>query len=267
MSDEMVVSTAPAVAPVATASPETPVTTETPAVETPESEKTFTQKDIDAIIANRYGREKVKQDKIERELRTEREQRIRLEERLAQHQPARKAEDAEPQLKDFDDFDAYVSAKAEFIAGKKIQSTLSEHDKRVSDERAKTAQMQTVESWNKRIAAADIPDFADVVSNSDVPMTQVMQQAIMESEAGPKLAYHLATHPEDASKIAGMTPIGAVRALTLIEEGFKKPVAVTQATPPITPTGSRSASIKSLVDVKDFDEFAKRRAAQIAKRR
>jgi hypothetical protein len=117
------------------------------------------------------------------------------------------------------------------------------------------------------VASADIPDFHDVLAASDVPMTSIMQQAIMESENGPRLAYHLATNPADAERIAGMTPIGAVRALTLIEEGLKKPVAVSKATPPITPVGSKATSIKSLLDVKDYDEFSKRRAAQIAKRR
>lgn len=205
--------------------------------------------------------------RYEKDLQAEREQRIRLEERLSQIKPAAAADSEMPTIDKFDNFDEYVTAKAEYIATKKIESTLSEREKRQEAEKAQTAQQQTVEAWNKRVASADIPDFHDVVAASDVPMTSVMQQAIMESENGPKLAYHLATNPADAERIAGMTPIGAVRALTLIEEGFKKPVAVSQATPPIKPVGSKATSIKSLLDVKDYDEFTKRRAAQIAKRR
>ena len=201
--------------------------------------------------------------KYERDLQAEREQRIRLEERLAKVALAPAADPGMPTIDKFDNFDEYVTAKAEYIASK----TLSEHEKRQQQEKAQAAQQQTVEAWNKRVAAADIPDFHDVVAASDVPMTRVMQDAIMESENGPKLAYHLATNPADAERIAGMTPIGAVRALTLIEEGFKKPVAVSKATPPISPVGSKATSIKSLLDVKDYDEFTKRRAAQIAKRR
>ncbi|MBK6906380.1 MAG: hypothetical protein IPH08_04430 [Rhodocyclaceae bacterium] len=34
-----------------------------------------------------------------------------------------------------------------------------------------------------------MPDFRDVIGNADVPMTAPMQQAIMESDAGP-LAYY-----------------------------------------------------------------------------
>ena len=258
MSEEMVVSTAPAVEPVVTAIPE-PVPTETPAVETPEvkvptAEELQKKFDRDAAMQRR---------RYEKDIQAEREQRIRLEERLAKAEPARPTDPGMPTIDKFDNFDEYVTAKAEYIASQ----TLSKHEQRQQQERAQAAQQQTVEAWNKRVAAADIPDFHDVVASSDVPMSQVMQQAIMESEIGPKLAYHLATNPEEAEKIARMTPIGAVRALTLIEEGFKKPVAVSKATPPITPVGSKATSIKSLLDVKDFDEFTKRREAQIAKRR
>ena len=257
MSEEAVVDVP--VAPVAAVVAEPVAEPATPAVETPppapptaeELQKKF---DRDAAMQRR---------RYEKDLQAEREQRIRLEERLAKAEPARPSDPDMPTIDKFDNFDEYLTAKAEYIASQ----TLSKHEQRQQQEKAQAAQQQTVEGWNKRVAAADIPDFHDVLAASDVPMTSIMQQAIMESENGPKLAYHLATNPADAERIAGMTPIGAVRALTLIEEGLKKPVAVSKATPPITPVGSKATSIKSLLDVKDYDEFSKRRAAQIAKRR
>lgn len=260
MSEEAVVDVP--VAPVVAVVPEPVAEQATPVVETPPAPPTAEE------LQKKFDRDAAMQRRrYEKDLQAEREARIRLEERLAQHAPARPADPGMPTIDKFDNFDDYVTAKAEYIASKKIESTLSEHEKRQAAEKAQAAQKQTVEGWNKRVAAADIPDFHDVVAASDVPMTSIMQQAIMESENGPKLAYHLATNPADAERIAGMTPIGAVRALTLIEEGFKKPVAVSKATPPITPVGSKATSIKSLLDVKDYDEFSKRRAAQIAKRR
>ena len=258
MSEEAVVdvTVAPvaAVVPATAETPETPPAVETPPPTPPTAEELQKKFDRDAAMQRR---------RYEKDLQAEREQRIRLEERLAKAEPARPTDPGMPTIDKFDNFDEYVTAKAEYIASQ----TLSKHEQRQQQEKAQAAQHQTVEAWNKRVAAADIPDFHDVVASSDVPMTKIMQQAIMESDNGPKLAYHLATNPADAERIAGMTPIGAVRALTLIEEGFKKPVAVSKATPPITPVGSKATSIKSLLDVKDCDEFSKRRAAQIAKRR
>ena len=260
MSEEAVVDVP--VAPVAAVPAEPVAEPATPAIETPPTPPTAEE------LQKKFDRDAAMQRRrYEKDLQAEREQRIRLEERLAKAEPARPTDPGMPTIDKFDNFDDYVTAKAEYIASKKIESTLSEHEKRQAAEKAKAAQEQTVEGWNKRVADADIPDFHDVLAASDVPMTSIMQQAIMESENGPKLAYHLATNPADAERIAGMTPIGAVRALTLIEEGLKKPVAVSKATPPITPVGSKATSIKSLLDTKDFDEFTKRREAQIAKRR
>jgi len=256
MSEEAVVEVP--VAPVAAVPAEPVAEPATPAIETPPAPPTAEE------LQKKFNRNTAMQHRrYKKDLQAKHEQHIRLEERLAKAEPARPTDPGMPTIDKFDNFDEYVTAKAEYIASQ----TLSKHEERQAAEKAKAAQEQTVEGWNKRVAAADIPDFHDVVAASDVPMTSIMQQAIMESENGPKLAYHLATNPADAERIAGMTPIGAVRALTLIEEGLKKPVAVSKATPPITPVGSKATSIKSLLDVKDYDEFSKRRAAQIAKRR
>ena len=243
MSEEVTVSPAPVVEAPATVEEQAPAP---PAPPTPEElQKKF---DRDAAAQRR---------KYERDLQTEREQRIRLEERLARVAPERESDPGMPTIDKFENFDDYVTAKAEYIASK----TLSEHEKRQAQQRAQAAQQQTVEAWNKRVAAADIPDFHDIVAASDVPMTSVMQQAIMESENGPKLAYHLAVNPAEAERIAAMTPIGAVRALMLIEEGFKKTVAVSKATPPIKPVGSSAGARKDPGSMSDAEYLKWRKAS------
>ena len=235
--------------------------------ETPPAEKVDdpipkgVQKRIDRAVRQKYeaeARAKMLEERV-----------AAMEARQSAPQQQRQQDSGEPTIDKFDNFDEYVRAVADYRAEKKIEATLTEREKRQSAEREAAERKKTADSWQKRMAAAtvEIPDFEEVLASSDVPMTPPMQQAIMESDLGPKLAYHLATNPEEAEKIARMTPIGAVRALTLIEEGFKKPVAVSKATPPITPVGSKATSIKSLLDTKDYDEFSKRREAQIAKRR
>lgn len=255
MSEEAVVQSDP-VEPVVTepVAPEVPVEPVVEAKPAPTVEELQKKFDRDAAMQRR---------RYEKDLQTEREQRIRLEERLKQHNPEPETKDSAPTIDQFDNFDDYVTAKAEYIASKKIESTLSEHEKRQATERAKAAQQQTVEGWNKRVAAADIPDFQDVVQNSDVPMTNVMQQTIMESEFGPKLAYHLATNPEEAEKIARMTPIGAVRALTLIEDRLGKSsleAKTTNAPPPVKAAGSSASARKDPGKMSDA-EYMKWRIA------
>lgn len=241
-----------------------PLIDKTPAVE---PEKTFTQAQLEKQIGQRLARERAN---AQRELQSEREQRIRLEERLNQHAPAQTpAGDAEPNLKDYTDFGKYTEAMARYVTKQEMKGALAERETAAKTERANAAQAATAADWNKKVSASlkDMPDFNEVMAEaSDVPMPPHMQQAIMESDEGPRLAYYLAQHPEDAFRIAAMTPNGAVRALTLIEVGFqKKPVTATPA--PITPIGSRpTAGPKALTSPMSQSEFERRRRAFIAKR-
>jgi len=197
------------------------------------------------------------QKRIDRAVRQKYEAEARakmLEERVASMeqqrypQQQRQSDDQEPTIDKFENFDQYVAAKAEYIAKKQIESTLTEREQRQAAEREAMERTKTVDSWNKRIAAAtaEMPDFEEVLASSDVPMTPPMQQAIMESDIGPKLAYYLANNPDEAEKIAGMSPIGAIRTLGRIEERLataKPAVQTTNAPPPIKPIGA-SATVK-----------------------
>jgi hypothetical protein len=221
------------------------------------------------------------QKRIDRAVRQKYEAEARakmLEERVAAmearqtvpQQQQYRADDQEPRIDNFDNFDQYVAAKAEYIAKKQIESTLSEREKRQQAEREATERTKTVDSWNKRIAAAtaEMPDFEEVLASSDVPMTPPMQQAIMESDIGPKLAYYLANNPEEAEKIAGMSPIGAIRTLGRIEERLataKPAVKTTDAPPPIKPIGASAAVSKDPSKMSDA-EFAAWRKQQIKAR-
>lgn len=197
------------------------------------------QKRIDRAVRQKYeaeARAKMLEERV-----------AAMEARQFAQQPAqqRVADVGEPTIDKFENFDEYVAAKAAYIANKQIESTLSEREQRQKAEREAAERAKTAESWNKRIAAAtvEMPDFEDVLSSSDVPMTPPMHEAIVESEVGPKLAYYLATHPDEAVNIARMSPIGAIRAIGRIEERLlaNKPVVKpTDAPPPVAPVGTRS---------------------------
>lgn len=216
------------------------------------------------------------QRRIDRAVREKYEAQARakmLEERLAaleqQVRPSSpKTDDSEPTIDKFDNFDQYVSAKAKWIAKQELQSTLAEREKQTAAERESAARQKTVESWTAKVAkaTADLPDFEDVIASSDVPMTEVMQQAIMESDIGPKVAYFLATNPEEALKIANMPPVRAVAALGRLEERLEnqKPVVKpTSAPPPIEPVGTRAAVRKDPGKMSDA-EYAKWRKSAAA---
>jgi hypothetical protein len=240
------------------ASSEPPAETPPPEVKPP---KTFTQEELNRQIDRRLARERVKFEREASELRQ-----IAMQREQPQ---VRQAPQGEPKLDDFDNFDAYIAAKAEFIADRKINQTLTEREQRQQAERAQAAQRHTAESWNKRVstAEAEMPDFHDVVASSDVPMSAPMQQAIMESDAGPKLAYYLATHPDEAEDIASMSPVATVRALTRIEDKLaNQPMNVSRTPAPVSPVGVKAKADKDPSAMSD-KEFADWRRRQIAQRR
>lgn len=216
------------------------------------------QKRIDRAVRQKYeaeARAKMLEERLDK-----------LERAGQQQYQARQVDDSEPTIDKFDNFDQYVAAKAEWIAERKINQTLSEREKRQAAEREATERKKTVDSWSKRLeeatASDDMPDFEDAIASSDVPMTQPMQQAIMESDIGPKLAYFLAKNPEEAIKIAEMSPIGAIRALGRLEERLetqKKSTVPTSAPEPIKPVSTRTVVSKDPGKMSDA-EYAKWRA-------
>lgn len=76
--------------------------------------------------------------------------------------------------------------------------------------------------WEDRQAAfaETRPDYVEAVMGSDWACSEVMADAIQDSDAGPALAYHLASHPDEAARIAALSPLGQVRALGRIEAGL-----------------------------------------------
>lgn len=210
------------------------------------------QKRIDRAVRQKY----------EAEARTKMlEERLnQLEQQSRQQVPQKAIDNSEPKIENFDNFDEYVAAKAAYIAEQKINKTLAEREERERAERQQYERQKVQTSWQQRVAeaTAEMPDFEDVIASSEVPMTEPMQQAIMESDVGPKLAYYLANNPDEATKIAGMSPIGAIRALGRIEERLQaQPVKKPTAAPePIKPVGAKASVAKDPGKMTDA-EYAK----------
>jgi hypothetical protein len=61
------------------------------------------------------------------------------------------------------------------------------------------------------------PDFDAVINRQDVPLTPAMQQAVYESEEAGELIYYFGKHPEEAARIAKLSPISSAREIGKIE--------------------------------------------------
>lgn len=223
--------------------------------------KTFTQEELDRQIAKRLDRERKKFERESAELR-------QLALQRSEAKPAEQQPSGMPKIEDYQDFEAYLNARDAYLTQRLKGETIAEYEKRQQAERAERERQKTLDTYQKRAAQAakDMPDFDDVVYRPDVPISDVMAHTIMESEVGPKIAYYLATHTEEADEIAGMHPVAAIKALTRIEDKLSSEKAqVSTAPPPTNPVGTKAKASKEPHEM-DAEEFAKWRKAYIAKR-
>jgi chromosome segregation ATPase len=227
-------------------------------------------------IEKRIG-EVVKQREAARaEAQREREQREALEKRLKALEdsqvPAKVGGGGEePKPEQFSDAFEYAKALAEYSA----ENALKERDKQEAEKKAAEAQAKTLKVWNEKLATAkaEIEDFEDIVSSSDVAVSDPVRDAILESDIGPKILYHLAANPEFTQALGEMSTSKALREIGKLEAKLETPVQAEkpavkkpQAPAPINPiraTGS-AADVKLDSDGVFHGSYQAWKAARLA---
>ncbi len=169
------------------------------------------------------------------------------------------AQSAEPRREDFEDYEAYLEARAEFRAVKALETRLAAVEKQRSEESAQAQRQRVAQEFAAKIndARTKYADF-DEVTSADVPVTSIMSQTIMESEKGPELVYYLGKNSAEAARIAALSPTAQARELGKIEERLSlKPVKASNFPEPIKPVGARSTGGDPLSDKLPMDQWAK----------
>lgn len=174
----------------------------------------------------------------------------------AQAEAKGETDDPEPQEPDvakYNDQEAYnrdyrqylrdVAKREGRIAARETQRQEREaSQKRTQEEAARKAH----ESYQARVVKAreKYQDYDERVYSESVPFTRPMADAIAESEYGPDVAYHLATNPEEFSRISALSPRGQFMELGYLTAQFRQQAKtetakpqVSQAPRPIRPLG------------------------------
>ena len=205
-------------------------------------------------LERRFSEITKQREEARKEAQQERQAREALEARLAvlERQPAPQAPkvDEEPQPSQFNDAFEYAKALAEYTADQRIG------EMRRQDAEAKEAQerQKVIETWASKVQAAkaSMPDFDDIVASSDVVVNDDIRDAILESDVGPQILYHLAENDDVAKRIAGLTPKQALREIGKLEARFEAketkpeptPITRSKAPAPINPLrGSNPADV------------------------
>jgi hypothetical protein len=198
-------------------------------------------------IERRFSEITKQREAAREEARKEREAREALESRLKELESkvapkAAKAEPddlgPEPKPEAFNDMFEYAKALAEYTADKKLM----ERDKAESDRKAQEARAEFEKTWAKRVDSVrkEMPDFDEMIQSSEVSVSDPVRDAIMESDVGPKILYHLAENPEFAAELGKKSVISALREIGRLEARFEK-----QAEKPVSEPESKPAAVKS----------------------
>jgi len=219
--------------------------------------KVYTQEEVDRIAA------KVRANAA---YRAKKEAEVQIYKDLATKQPEVQQPavipDAEPKRESFDDYESYIEARAEWKALETIRRAKADDEKRSAEQaRAKEAQTQASRYESSvATARAETPDFDDVVSGAEIPVTPAIRDAILESDNPAKLQYHLAKNPSEIERISKLSPVQQVKAIGAIEATLASPARTTSAPAPVRPIGSGPAQ-KPLASM-SMEEYAAYRRAQ-----
>jgi hypothetical protein len=185
-------------------------------------------------LEKRFSEITKQREEARKEAQNERQARVELEQRLAaleqQRQPQQQSYvDQEPQPSQFADAFEYAKALAEFSTEK----ALAERDRQVAQAREQEAQQKIIQSWAQKVqdAKAELPDFDDLVAASDVVVNNAVRDAILESDVGPRILYHLAENNDLAKKIASLNPNAALREIGKLEAKFEVKTETKQTAP------------------------------------
>ena len=223
-------------------------------------------------------------EQVSKELAKEREAKQALETRLQELEskvaPAPQSYEQQilgekPQASQFQDAFEYAEALAEWSAEK----ALVERDKQEQQRKIDNERQEVIKSWTSKLekAKVDLPDFDDMVASSQVQVRDEVRDAILESDVGPQILYHLASDDDLAQRISAMPVNKALKELGKLEVQFERkeapveksePVARSKAPAPIKPLTAGKGTSDVLIDGNGafHGTYAQWKAARQAKR-
>lgn len=161
-------------------------------------------------------------------------------------------------LADFDfDQDAYFDYKVELKLTQKEQAAKREAEQKEQAKAAETFKAR-VDSFEERVGAGAWEDITTSPLNTD-PTLKPLVDMFMGEEHDLDIAHHLASNPDELTRIAALTPLQRARELAKLADSFGEPVTtanipvvvpkkLTNAPPP---PRTVSGAGKGAIDVRD----------------
>ena len=174
------------------------------------------------------------------------------------HPSSAEGADVEPEPDQFEDYADYVKALAKHEVRREQVASVSSRENIIRDAQ-----------WESRVEAvrASHADYETVVGSSEQPIAGHVYDALMDSERGPEMAYHMATHPEIAERLNRMSPTKAALELGRLETSLAAPTArpASKAPPPTTPLKTTGSTVVVNLTTASMDAYKAERRKQGAK--
>ena len=185
--------------------------------------------------------------------------------------PVNKAEkqgdDSRPDPNDFDTQIDYIEALTDWKLDQKekIKSQKEVEKQKQTEAQKKADSFQKSITEFKKIQT----DFDEVLAEaSDLEVSPIVQDLIIESEHSARLVYELAKNQELAIKLNSLNPIQIAKELGKIEAKFSdssneiKQIKVSKAPPPLSPVSPKTSKVNKSPEEMDYQEYKLWRAKQ-----
>ena len=181
-----------------------------------------------------------------------------LEQMRAQIAPKQEA----PDISNFDTFEEYSDALAEYKYQQKVQQAQSQQAQQ-------TQAQKNAQEWVSKVekVRSIAPDFDEAFNNvASIEFAPMALEAVAQHPKGAEIAYMLGKEPSEAYRIAALPPYQQLMAIGEIaaRTNVPKPKTVSTAPKPVKPVNSGGASN---APPDDMDEWVKWRNQQLRQKR
>lgn len=235
--------------------------------EQPTEERKFTQAELDAIVQKRAAKAERKAEARYAALEAQ-IQELKAPKAATESQPEKA-----PQRGDFNSYEDFVEARALHVARMEAKKELEAFKNESKKEKENSTKAQAQKEFSRRVESVieagqkSYPDFDAVVNEAVedglIPTRGALYEAIMDSDMGEKLVYHLAKHPAEAERINKLGPLAQVRELGKLEDRLS---AKKEPRETMEPIGGRTPPSTGATDSLSTEAWIKQRNKQLRER-
>jgi len=212
----------------------------------------------------------------EAQLAEERKTKESLEARLAAlegNQAPKQQEQESNQRPTPDNYkDAFEYAEA--LSSWSAEQALIKREQEVKQKEADAKRETVYKTWSQKLEAtkAELPDYEDMVASSTVKVNDIVRDAILESDVGPRILYEIASDDDLAEKLTTMSLPSALKLIGKLEVQFERTdskaekktvVAKSKAPEPIRPLRSTGGLAEVATDGENIS-FQQWKAGRLA---